>query len=156
MWKELPYVLLFDINSWWFLQQIKTILRRSEVRNGKWPLDFRCVERSTRSLFNMATYYFKLICFCFLLSCGVSNSWTHGLSKYEEILFSKDGYLTDLRQETIDPNILGGIRIQLEAHRLSTQIRSTCYSELGTSQMQVSNVISIIWHNFLKISQNKK
>lgn len=85
----------------------------------------------------MATYNYKLICICILFSCNFSNSWTDGLSKYEEILFTRDGYLTDLRQDSIDPNILGGIRIELEAHKLSSILRTMSYNELGTRQMQV-------------------
>lgn len=53
-------------------------------------------------------------------------------------LFGKDGYFSDTRQDHVDPSILGGIRLQVEASKLSAKLRWISNEELGITHMQVS------------------
>ena len=53
-------------------------------------------------------------------------------------LFGEDGYFSDTRQDPVDPSILGGIRLQVEASKLSAKLRWISNEELGITHMQVS------------------
>jgi hypothetical protein len=53
-------------------------------------------------------------------------------------LFGEDGYFSDTRQDRVDPSILGGIRLQVEASKLSAKLRWISNEELGITHMQVS------------------
>lgn len=67
---------------------------------------------------------------------------------------SDDGYFPDARQEPPDPSVLGGIRIEHEAQKLSARLRWLSNEEIGITKMQVMVlIISKILRNviFLKI-----
>lgn len=64
---------------------------------------------------------------------GSLNSIDHAALK---ALFGEDGYFSDTRQDTVDPSVLGGIRLQIEASKLSAKLRWISNEELGITHMQ--------------------
>lgn len=49
-----------------------------------------------------------------------------------------DGYVTDNRQDPVNPEMLGGIIIQHESQKLSARLRWLSNDEIGITNMQVS------------------
>lgn len=102
--------------------------------------------------FNMATCNQNriLVCLCIFITANLTFVRSDSTKKRDvynynnkleqeafKALFSADGYFSDTRQEPVDPKILGGIRIQIEALKLWSQLRQTANVELGIPQMQV-------------------
>ena len=68
-----------------------------------------------------------------LYNYGNLNNIDHEALK---ALFGEDGYFSDTRQDRVDPSILGGIRLQVEASKLSAKLRWISNEELGITHMQ--------------------
>ncbi|XP_052058181.1 VWFA and cache domain-containing protein 1-like [Mytilus californianus] len=90
-----------------------------------------------------------LVCLCIFITASLTFVLSDSTKKRDvynynnkleqeafKALFSADGYFSDTRQEPVDPKILGGIRIQIEALKLWSQLRQTANVELGIPQMQ--------------------
>lgn len=63
---------------------------------------------------------------------------------------SDDGYSPDTRQETPNPTVFGGIKIEHEARKLSARLRWLSNEEIGITKMQVCMICEF----FVKLFTN--
>ncbi|KAL4236844.1 VWFA and cache domain-containing protein 1 [Mactra antiquata] len=90
--------------------------------------------------FSLSTRIMKFVILWSIFMCvKCANDWDSNTSKGTNInikkLFSEDGYFTDTSQDEVKP--FNGIDIQVEAQKLSANLRWLSNEEIGVTKMQM-------------------
>lgn len=150
----------------WLLWKHSMVIKFANMNHDIWVQFWQCLAcGEVSAFFNMATCRPKcnrsLLCvliYLFIFTFDVQTvsenvKWLKNLSSgrlhlrnlgekddhhdHVHTRASDDGYSPDTRQETPNPTVFGGIKIEHEARKLSARLRWLSNEEIGITKMQV-------------------